>query len=168
MTQAHRPSPADRECIRLVAAMLGSSRAEVCSRLRDPAVIRARWACMVALRRRGLSYPEIGKALGGKDHTTAMHAVDLADNRYSDDLAWLLAVDEGVRVSTPKPRSAASMRWGVKVLNDPREAIVDLLSEPGRVPAEACRAALVLLSLAAGLPVPAPADATAADQSPAC
>ena len=29
-----------------------------------------------------------------------------------------------------------------------------LLSVPGRVPPEACRAALVLMSLAAGLPVP--------------
>jgi len=164
MTQAHRPSPADRECIRLVAATLGSSRESVCGKSRHPDVVRARWACMVALRRRGLSYPEIGKALGGKEHTTVMHAVDLADNRYSDDLAWLLAVDDGVRVGAPKPR-----RRGIKVdMSDPREALIGLLSEPGRVPAEACRAALVLLSLAAGLPVPAPADATAADPSPAC
>ena len=39
-------------------------------------------------------------------------------------------------------------------MSDPREACIGLLSVHGRVPPEACRAALVLMSLAAGLPVP--------------
>ena len=96
--------PADRECIRLVAALLGSSSDAVRGKGRHPELVRARWACMVALRRRGLSYPEIGQAMGGKDHTTVMHACDIAEVRYATDLAWLLAVDEGVRCDAPAPR----------------------------------------------------------------
>ena len=150
MTQARPPSPGDRECIRLVAALLGSSSDAVRGKGRHPELVRARWACMVALRRRGLSYPEIGQAMGGKDHTTVMHACDIAEVRYATDLAWLLAVDEGVRCDAPAPR-----RRGPKPdMSDPREACIGLLSLPGRVPPEACRAALVLMSLAAGLPVP--------------
>ena len=141
---------ADRECVRLVAALLGSSRDEVCSKSRHPLVTRARWACMVALRRRGLSFPQVGKALGGKDHSGVLHACEVAEARYAEDAAWLLAVEEGVRVGSREPR-----RRGPQAdTSDPREACIGLLSTPGRVPPEACRAALVLLSLAAGLPVP--------------
>lgn len=149
MKSADRPG--DRECIRLVAALLGSSYDAVRGKSRHPEVVRARWACMAALRRRGLSYPEIGQAMGGKDHTTVMSAVDVGEVRYASDLAWLLAVDEGVRCDAPSPR-----RRGPKPdASDPREACIGLLSVPGRVPLEACRAALVLMSMAAGLPAPA-------------
>ena len=148
MTAAIRPG--DRECIRLVAALLGCSSADVRGKGRCPSIVRARWACMVALRRRKLSYPEIGQAMGGKDHSTVMNACDIGEFKYATDLAWLLAVDEGVRCDAPAVR-----RRGPKPdMSDPREACIGLLSVPGRVPPEACRAALVLMSLAAGLPVP--------------
>ena len=150
--------PGDRECIRIVAALLGSSSDAVRGKVRHPEAVRARWACMVALRRRGLSYPEIGQAMGGKDHTTIMHACDVGEVRFATDLAWLLAVDEGVRCGTPAPRR----RGPEPDASDPREACIGLLSLPGRVPPEACRAALVLMSLAAGLPVPPEATAPAA------
>lgn len=160
MRSADRNKPGDRECIRIVAALLGSSYDAVRGKSRHPQALRARWACMAALRHRGLSYPEIGQAMGGKDHSTVMNAVDIGEVRYASDLAWLLAVDEGVRCDAPAPR-----RRGPKVdASDPREACIGLLSLPGRVPPEACRAALVLMSLAAGLPVP-PGGAS---HSPAC
>ena len=148
MTAAIRPG--DRECIRLVAALLGCSSADVRGKGRCPSIVRARWACMVALRRRKLSYPEIGQAMGGKDHSTVMNACDIGEFKYATDLAWLLAVDEGVRCDAP----AARRRGPKPDMSDPREACIGLLSVPGRVPPEACRAALVLMSLAAGLPVP--------------
>lgn len=155
MRPPDRNHAGDRECVRIVAALLGASYDSVRGKSRHPATTRARWACMAALRRRGLSYPEIGRAMGGKDHSTVMHAVDIGEVRYASDLAWLLAVDEGVRCDAPAPR-----RRGPKVdASDPREACIGLLSMPGRVPPEACRAALVLMSLAAGLPVPQPQTA---------
>lgn len=140
----------DRECIRLVAALLGSSSDAVRGKGRHPELVRARWACMVALRRRGLSYPEIGQTMGGKDHTSVMHACDIGEVRYATDLSWLLAVDEGVRLEQKPPKRKGQTFDA----SDPREACIGLLSVPGRVPPEACRAALVLMSLAAGLPVP--------------
>jgi len=151
-------SPADRECIRIVAALLGSSYDAVRGKSRDAEVIRARWACMHALRRRGLELKRIGQAMGGKDHTTVMHALDIGDVRYATDLAWLLAVDEGVHHDAP---ARQAKRKPPVDTSDPREACIGLLSIPGRVPPEACRAALVLMSLAAGLPVPPPAVSAA-------
>lgn len=159
MKPIDRNHAGDRECIRIVAALLGASYDAVRGKSRHPEVLRARWACMAALRRRGRSYPEIGQLMGGKDHSTVMNAVDIGEVRYATDVAWLLAVDEGVRCDVPAPR-----RRGPKVdASDPREACIGLLSLPGRVPPEACRAALVLMSLAAGLPVPPDAA-----PSPAC
>lgn len=153
--------PAERECIRIVAALLGSSSDAVCGKSRRPEVVKARWACMVALHRRGLTLKPIAKAMGGKHHTTVMDALDIAEVRYASDIAWQLAVEEGVHHDAPAPD--AVRRKPLVDTSDPREACIGLLSIAGRVPPEACRAALVLLSLAAGLPVPpAPPAATVA------
>ena len=95
--------PADRECIRLVAALLGSSTDAVCGKSRIPEVVKARWACMGALHRRGLTLKPIAKLMGGKHHTTVMEALDIAEARYAPDIAWQLAVEEGVHHDAPAP-----------------------------------------------------------------
>ena len=37
--------------------------------------VRARHATMAALRARGASFPQIGRWLGGRDHTSVIHGV---------------------------------------------------------------------------------------------
>lgn len=45
------------------------------SSTRTARICRARHAAMLALRRRGLSYPKIARILGRRDHTTVIHGV---------------------------------------------------------------------------------------------
>ena len=42
---------------------------------RNGHVVRARHLVMLALHLRGNSYPQIGRWIGGRDHSTALHAV---------------------------------------------------------------------------------------------
>ena len=67
------------------------------------------------------------------------------DRGYLSTLAHV-AFEDSVQVDTPALPGA--LTWIDAALD------LGLLSMPGRVPSEACRAALVLMSLAAGLPVP--------------
>lgn len=49
--------------------------AQVLSSTRVQNVVDCRHEIMATLREDGLSYPQIGKALGGRDHSTVMHGV---------------------------------------------------------------------------------------------
>ena len=70
-------------------------------RKRDPFVLMARRAATLALRRRGLSLHQIGKAMGYADHTTAIHngriAADLenADPKFAAKVAALVLYATG-------------------------------------------------------------------------
>lgn len=44
-----------------------------------------------------LSYPEIGKEFGGRDHTTIMHAVNSIDNKMKTDTTLKKGVDECIQ-----------------------------------------------------------------------
>ncbi len=46
---------------------------EVIGRDRRPRYIRARQEAMYLLRQAGYSYPQVGRFVGGRDHTTALH-----------------------------------------------------------------------------------------------
>jgi hypothetical protein len=142
----------DRECVRLVAALLGSSRTAVCGKSRHPADIRARRACYVALHRRGLSLPRTASEIGGKDHTTVLAGIRRSIVLDAEDEGFAHAVAEGVAVGAPVKRATLAD------ISNPREAIVGLLSTPGRVPDSAVRAVWVILAAVAGVP----ADAAAA------
>jgi hypothetical protein len=58
-----------------LAGEAGITVVELCSPRRSKALVAARARVAKALRLRGLSYPEIGRLLGGRDHTTAMNLV---------------------------------------------------------------------------------------------
>ena len=137
------------ECVRTVAALLGSSREAVCGRSKHPATVRARRACFVALHHRGLSLHKVAAELGGKDHSTVHHGLRRSHVLDADDNAFAHAVATGVAVGTnrkPTETPAADT-------SDPREAIVGILSTPGRVPDSTVRAIWVLLAALAGVPV---------------
>ncbi len=66
----HPPQTIDAAC-----AVFGFSRADLTGNARFAGLVRARWAVMLAMHRRGYSTPRIGRALGGRDHTTVMHGL---------------------------------------------------------------------------------------------
>ena len=78
LTELPDGSGADIEAVLAEAARVCGVRVEeIRGRSRTRHVADARHVVMYALREvRGLSYPAIGMAVGGRDHTTAMHAVE--------------------------------------------------------------------------------------------
>lgn len=87
---------------RLVAAMTrcsGYTRAELIGRGRNKRLALARFAIVRAARKSGLSYPQIGRDLGGRDHTTAMNADQRAAELCADApcFATLCRIMENVR-----------------------------------------------------------------------
>ena len=77
------------------ARIFSLKSAEITGPSRQSYVARARFALCAALRERGASYPQIGKWLGGRDHTTIIHAVERAryiaerDQRYASAIERL-------------------------------------------------------------------------------
>ncbi len=51
---------------------------------RDAALVRPRHVCMYLLKEAGLTFVEIGNLLGGRDHTTVMHAVDKIQKQLAE------------------------------------------------------------------------------------
>lgn len=64
----------------------GISLADIIGSKRNRELVRPRKLAMYLLRHEiGMSYPKIGELLGGKDHTTVMHAVNMVDRDLSKD-----------------------------------------------------------------------------------
>lgn len=92
------PAPA-AAILQAVAARFGFTVAELQGQCRKPSVVRARNAAAFLLRARGTSagkqrsYPEMAAALGGRDHSTIIHAVQRAIDRAARDPAYAEAVE---------------------------------------------------------------------------
>lgn len=68
--------PLDVEAILLeVCIQYRVTRAELVGKQRDGEYVRPRHVAAWLLRQTGRSYPQIGRTLGGRDHTSAMYAV---------------------------------------------------------------------------------------------
>lgn len=78
-THARRPisrvEAAVKTCVAITALRWGITVDELTGSSRRREVIDARHVAASAARFCGATYPLIGRALGGRDHTTAMHAV---------------------------------------------------------------------------------------------
>lgn len=72
--------PAD-EMIRVVARHYGVKPRQVSGACREPAMVKARSIVAKILRERGVSYPVIGRVLGGRDHSTIVHMIHTWDSR---------------------------------------------------------------------------------------
>jgi len=71
----HIPSPSVREIVFIVGRMMNVSPWDIISKRRNAAVINARHMAIYCTKEvTNFSYPKIGKAFGGLDHTTCMHA----------------------------------------------------------------------------------------------
>lgn len=67
-----------RRAVRILdvaGSRFGVTWEELLSRDRTAHLANARHVAAWLMRQAGMSYPAIGRALGGRDHTTAMHAV---------------------------------------------------------------------------------------------
>ena len=69
-------SPGCMEILAHVAQSLNVTPEDILGRKRNPELVRARQLAMYICRQElGLSYPELGKAFGGKDHSTVIYAI---------------------------------------------------------------------------------------------
>lgn len=76
------------------ADFFGISEPAITGRTKSRRVVWARQTCCwLARRMTDLSYPEIGRAIGGRDHTTIMHSVRQVDNRRRRDSGWVNLTD---------------------------------------------------------------------------
>lgn len=78
----------------LVAAEWRVTLCDLLSRRRDRAIVTPRHVGIWLARHTTLaSLPEIGRAFGGRDHSTVMHAISSIDARLQDE-PWLAATVE--------------------------------------------------------------------------
>jgi hypothetical protein len=92
-TTERAPGPHD-ELVETVAVVCLVTAADIYSRDRHQQNAHARHLCALLLRERGLSFPEIGRVLGGRDHTTAMSAVARAQQLELTDRATRERLDK--------------------------------------------------------------------------
>ena len=79
----------------LVADHFGIDPREMSSSRRLRAAARARQVAMYLIRRHtGASLPDIGRRMGGRDHTTVMHGIRRVEELIASDPAFASAVAE--------------------------------------------------------------------------
>lgn len=126
--------PMADETITAVAAAFGIPPEELLGPSRTRHVVDARQVAMYVLREtRGLSYAAIGAALGGRDHTTAMHAVEQVRARMAERPALRGRVERLLA-------GAGAIRGGEDVCADftPKAGAADVEALLGQV-ARVCR-----------------------------
>ena len=77
------------------ALVAGVTRCRLIGQSRAQGLVRARRVAMIAMRSCGMSLPQIGEALGGRDHTTVLHNLRVAtgiERAEADALASLVRV----------------------------------------------------------------------------
>src|SRR5580765_2541437 len=78
-------SSASREIIAKAAMIHGVAVSKIVGPSRLRSVVLARDEVSWLLRQSGLSYPQVGAAIGGRDHSTAMAAVRRFEARMAKD-----------------------------------------------------------------------------------
>lgn len=75
-----------REIISAVAAEFGFTYADLTGKCRKPDIVLARRTAMWVLVKRGNSRSQVGKWMGGKDHSTVIHALEQFYFRATDEM----------------------------------------------------------------------------------
>jgi chromosomal replication initiator protein len=88
-----------RRIVSGLADIMGVMPFEITGQARERRLARARWAAMVALRRRGLSTTQIGRHLGDRDHTTVMHGLKEAAKLQHNDPTFAAMVTMAERLA---------------------------------------------------------------------
>ncbi len=88
MRDPHRPQPrvSAETILHVVADYHGVSVEDLTGPCRSRSIVSARQqACWLLRDRSDLSYSDIGRLLGGRDHTSIIAAVQVAGNRMAED-----------------------------------------------------------------------------------
>lgn len=72
---ALREDPRVKSVLNAVCGLFGLTRKQLFSRDKSKVYVRPRWVAAALLRRQNMSFPAIGRVLGGQDHSTVMYAV---------------------------------------------------------------------------------------------
>jgi chromosomal replication initiator protein len=87
-----------------VSAQFGLTPEELVSTARAPRVAQPRQLAMYLARElTGQSLPAIGRAFGGRDHTTVLHAVRRAEKRVAEDPSYRTSVQQLRNLLTRAP-----------------------------------------------------------------
>jgi len=79
-------APSTKLVIERVAAFFDLSVADIVGAKRDKEIVLPRQVAMYIMRHElGLSFPKIASAVGGRDHTTAMHSVSKIERQVAED-----------------------------------------------------------------------------------
>lgn len=97
------------EIIEQCAALTGISAGDILGRSRKRPAVRARQFTMAVMRARGGSYPQVGRWIGGKDHSTVIHGVDTFFVRGMNDPAYIAAWMVMAPCATKMARSVAEL-----------------------------------------------------------
>lgn len=93
-----------RPMIEAAAAHAGATVNELLSRRRSKPLVRARFAVIEAARRvTSYSLPQIGRELGGRDHTTVMNGLKRAQALVRTDPAFAALVQSCIEASRNPP-----------------------------------------------------------------
>lgn len=92
--------PIGKATLLAVGKLTGFSVDELKGEGRNQPLVHARWAVAYLLRKRGWTARRIGLLLGGRDHTTILHAIDRCTNR-KDVMALVEAVSEEMTADLP-------------------------------------------------------------------
>lgn len=84
--QLRRKAPTPKFVIEQVAAYFDLGVADITGTKRDKEIVLPRQVAMYIMRQElGLSFPKIASAVGGRDHTTAMHSVSKIERQVEED-----------------------------------------------------------------------------------
>lgn len=86
-----------------VAGEFNLTLAQMLSRSREQPLARARQAAMLALHRRGFSYPAIARLTKRADHTTALHGVRHAQELEQQLPGFAALVERAAQADTMEP-----------------------------------------------------------------
>lgn len=112
--------PRIADVVRIVAAHYGMTKHKLLSRKRTTAIVRPRQVAMyVAWEIKAGSLPEIGRRMGGRDHTTALHAkrtiatlIEIDSTLAADIEAIKRALSEEFSVTEQRSDACASSGGG--------------------------------------------------------
>jgi chromosomal replication initiator protein len=91
--------PQMREIVLAVARYFGLSQKELKSQSRRQSIVTARAVAIYLARElAGISYEQIGQALGGRDHTTIIHSYRKIERDRANDPAAQEAIEELTRI----------------------------------------------------------------------
>ena len=133
-----------RNVVCAAAAAAGVTLGQMVGQGRDRDVLRFRFAACWIMRQRGWSFPQIGQAMGGRDHSTVLNAFDVivarlaaGDAQTMADVALVLDVLEGKPVGMVLVAGAAVAHPapGAPIALDPISK-GGRKRKPGPVPAE--------------------------------